>query len=77
MRNRETELLRTIDDRLRELTEPEGKQRALNEMEQQLRENSGLLLKAVLLAERLSTEKVKNETVRLKKISEVEEENSV
>ena len=76
MRNRETELLRTIDDRLRELTEPEGKQRALNEMEQQLRENSGLLLKAVLLAERLSTEKVRNETGRLKKIPGVEEENS-
>ncbi len=76
MRDREVELLRTIDVKLRELTEPEGKQHALNELEQQLRENSGLLLKAVLLAERLSMEKVRAGDRDLKKLQEHDERRS-
>ncbi|MBX8636681.1 MAG: DUF835 domain-containing protein [Thermoplasmata archaeon] len=77
MRDREAELMKAIDLRLRELAEPEGKQHALYELEQQLRENSSLLLKAVLLAERLSMEKVGSNDTGLKKIPQAEQGNSI
>ncbi len=75
MRNREAELLETIEVRFRELTEPESRRSALNDLERQLRENSGLLLKAVLLAERLSMDKVRAEETASKSFSEQADRN--
>lgn len=58
MEEKERELLETLDRKIGEIREGEGRKDLVATMEEQLRENSELLLKAVLLAERLSTEKL-------------------
>lgn len=58
MEEKERELLETLDRKIGEIKEGESRKDLVSTMEEQLRENSELLLKAVLLAEKLSTEKL-------------------
>ena len=55
---KEREFIETLDRRIGEIRGDESRKDLVVSMEEQLRENSELLLKAVLLAEKLSTEKL-------------------
>ena len=55
---KEREFIETLDRRIGEIRGDESRKDLVESMEEQLRENSELLLKAVLLAEKLSTEKL-------------------
>ncbi len=55
---KERELLETLDRKIGEIRGEDSRKDLITSMEEQLRENSELLLKAVLLAEKLSAEKL-------------------
>ncbi len=55
---KERELLETLDRKIGEIRGDDSRKDLVSSMEEQLRENSELLLKAVLLAEKLSSEKL-------------------